>query len=64
MPSNPVDDEAPTDRSRRCSSCGAHVSHDFARVFGDNGNNVENCLSCSTTRELGQSEADELGLFQ
>jgi hypothetical protein len=37
-------------------NCGGHVSHRFARVFGDNEDNVHNCPRCSTTRELRQMD--------
>lgn len=36
----------------RCLNCGAHVSPDFLRVFGDNENVVEGCVECMTVRRL------------
>lgn len=35
-----------------CEGCGAHVTRAFARVFGDNNDDVVECLTCSTTRDL------------
>jgi hypothetical protein len=34
-----------------CRNCGAHVTDDFARVFGDNQNRVYGCHECTTTPE-------------
>lgn len=48
----------PTDqtvRKRRCLNCGAHVSPDFLRVFGDNEDVVEGCIECMTVRRLTSS---------
>lgn len=36
----------------RCRNCGAHVTERFARVFGNNGNQVHGCLDCSVNTEL------------
>ena len=35
----------------QCRTCGATVSRRYARVFGDNDNNVSMCPECSTFRE-------------
>lgn len=35
-----------------CHNCGSYVTKQFARVFGDNGDQVYGCLECSTMREL------------
>lgn len=32
---------------RHCLNCKSHVDVDFARVFGDNENNVFACLNCA-----------------
>jgi len=29
-----------------CEHCGAFVTDDFARVFGDNQNRVDGCIEC------------------
>lgn len=29
-----------------CESCGNHVSESFARVFGNQDNRIERCISC------------------
>ena len=36
----------------RCRNCGTHVTQQFARVFGDNGDIVHGCPSCTTYREM------------
>ncbi|MWV39555.1 MULTISPECIES: hypothetical protein [Natrialba] len=36
----------------RCRNCGTHVTQQFARVFGDNGDVVHGCPSCTTYREM------------
>ncbi|MFP8957104.1 hypothetical protein ACLI4Y_10270 [Natrialbaceae archaeon A-CW3] len=36
----------------RCKNCGTHVTQQFARVFGDNGDVVHGCPSCTTYREM------------
>ncbi len=36
----------------RCRNCDAHVTQQFARVFGDNGDVVHGCPSCTTYREM------------
>lgn len=35
-----------------CNNCGEFVSLDFARVFGNNYNEVKACLDCSTRNVL------------
>lgn len=32
--------------SKNCENCGEPVSDDFARVMGDNDNNVYHCYNC------------------
>jgi hypothetical protein len=36
----------------RCRNCDSHVTDRFARVFGDNQDDVHNCLACTTNRDL------------
>lgn len=36
----------------RCRQCGEYVSSRFAKVFGDNEDNVYRCIECSSFREL------------
>ena len=45
----------------RCQSCGSFVTRDFARVFGNNHNEVFGCLECMTATEVkkGGARADE-----
>lgn len=38
--------------TNRCLACDAMVSAQFARVFGDNQNDVHGCPRCQTSREL------------
>ncbi|WP_117595699.1 MULTISPECIES: DUF7563 family protein [Haloprofundus] len=42
--------------SPRCSNCGRHVTPQFARVFGDNIDDVHGCLDCTTSRERQTGE--------
>ncbi|MFQ3284634.1 MAG: hypothetical protein ACI9TI_001214 [Natronomonas sp.] len=42
--------DSPT--ARRCSACGAFVSRRFRQVFGDNDDEVNACLNCTTARRL------------
>jgi hypothetical protein len=42
--------EAPA--ARRCRACGSFVSRRFRRVFGDNDDEVDACLNCTTVRRL------------
>lgn len=37
--------------------CGEHVTERFARVFGDNEQNVHSCPQCATERELNAGTA-------
>jgi hypothetical protein len=38
--------------SNECNNCGSFVTPQFARVFGDNDDEVYGCLNCQTAREL------------
>lgn len=40
-----------------CDNCGAFVTTDFARVFGDNENDVSGCVACMSFRELQEGGA-------
>lgn len=40
-----------------CQGCGGHVSDDFARVFGDNADEVYNCLTCSDWATIQRGDA-------
>jgi hypothetical protein len=35
-----------------CNNCGGFVTPRFARVFGDNDDVVQGCVSCLTTAEM------------
>jgi hypothetical protein len=35
-----------------CPNCGAVVTASFARVFGDNHDDIHGCLECMTFRDL------------
>jgi len=37
---------------RECENCGSKVTSEFARVFGDNDDNVLGCMNCCTGRDL------------
>lgn len=40
-----------------CNNCGARVSPDFARVFGDNQNDVFGCMECMLWADIQQGKA-------
>lgn len=41
----------------RCLGCDAHVSADFARVFGNNEDTIYACLNCATLSALRDGQA-------
>lgn len=43
--------------STQCLNCGSYVSSRFARVFGDNEDEVYSCIECSTLRDLQEGAA-------
>ena len=43
--------------STQCRHCGAYVSSQFARVFGDNDDEIHRCIECSTLRDLQEGAA-------
>ena len=43
-----------------CNNCGAHVTVQFARVFGDNNDNVDRCLACTANAELDDTSDIEM----
>jgi hypothetical protein len=42
-----------------CTYCGGFVTDDYARVFGDNENRVDDCRNCPTRRPTQEEEADD-----
>lgn len=43
-----------------CTYCGGFVTDDYARVFGDNENRVDDCRNCPTRRPTPEEdEADD-----
>ncbi|MCL9813606.1 hypothetical protein AArcSt11_08060 [Natranaeroarchaeum aerophilus] len=46
-----------SDESPTCRNCGAHVSEDFRRVFGDEDHVAHRCPECDTTRRLSRGSA-------
>lgn len=43
---------------RTCAICGSPVTVRFARVFGDNDDEVAGCLECATWQELTERPPD------
>lgn len=43
----------------KCMSCGGFVTDNYARVFGDNDDNVFDCRNCRTDRRLGDADEEE-----
>jgi len=46
-----------SDESPTCRNCGAHVSEDFRRVFGDEDHVAHRCRECDTSRRLSRGSA-------
>lgn len=46
---------------QQCHNCGEHVSEQFARVFGDNDDEVFACTDCAGLRELSDGDASGAG---
>lgn len=42
-----------------CNNCGAFVSRDFSRVFGDNDDEIHVCMNCATLPEVRAQAAVE-----
>lgn len=40
------------DQANRCNNCRSYISHQFARVFGDNNNEVYRCPQCANFTSL------------
>ncbi|WP_377076859.1 DUF7563 family protein [Natronoarchaeum sp. GCM10025703] len=51
-----------SDESPTCRNCGAHVSADFRRVYGDESDTVHRCRDCDTMRRLTRGSAAGLDL--
>jgi hypothetical protein len=43
----------------RCRNCGAYATSQFAKVFGDNDDEIHRCIECSTLRNLQQGAATQ-----
>lgn len=42
-----------------CENCDSFVTHDFARVFGDNAERVAGCLKCMSIGEFVNPDRHE-----
>ena len=47
--------------SNHCQNCGSFVTRDFARVFGNNHNEVFGCLECMTATDVKKGIARSAG---
>ena len=47
-----ANDETDTGSRTRCGNCGETVSQQFARVFGNNDDEIWGCPDCKSYREL------------
>jgi len=45
----------------RCQNCQSYISHRFARVFGNNDDEVYGCINCSTLHSLRDGEGGVTG---
>lgn len=52
-------DETPPGPENRCWNCGGHVTARFARVMGDNDNEVYVCPNCCGFRELSNGASGD-----
>jgi hypothetical protein len=52
---------APQPSMPHCQHCGAHVTGDFTRVFGNNDDEVYGCLECHLVQELVNGDARRRG---
>lgn len=58
-------DETDTGSRTRCGNCGETVSQDFARVFGNNDDEIGGCPNCKSFRDMkdgalpGDIDADD-----
>lgn len=55
---SPGDDDHPG-AENRCWNCGGHVTAQFARVMGDNDNEVYVCPECCGFRELSNGASGD-----
>lgn len=46
-------------KQNRCKRCHSYISHRFARVFGNNEDEVHGCIDCSTLHSLRDGEGSE-----
>lgn len=53
--------DSTSETESRCWNCGAHVTPRFARVMGDNDNQVHACPRCNGFRELSEGAAGDAG---
>ena len=47
--------------TNRCRNCGSFVTRDFARVFGNNHDEVFGCLDCMTATDVKKGGARSAG---
>ncbi|PCR88666.1 DUF7563 family protein [Natrinema ejinorense] len=50
-----------TTTAPRCQNCGAQVTQQFARVFGDNSDTANACPDCTDNRHLAREAANAGG---
>ncbi len=48
-------------QTNRCRNCHSYVSQQFARVFGNNEDEVHACIECSTLHALREGEGGYRG---
>lgn len=48
-------------QNNQCEKCDSYISFQFARVFGDNDNNVYGCLNCEKLHVLREGEGGNTG---
>lgn len=60
---NPAPNQPATGASVKCRTCENTVSQRYAKVFGDNDDQIDYCPECSTYREMkdGAFDRGEVG---
>ncbi len=59
--------EDSTSAARECQRCGSRVSERFARVFGDNDDEVHGCLECMSAADVkrgGTKEGNDGSMYE
>lgn len=56
-----AEEQLDTNNRVRCGNCNETVSKQFARVFGNNDDEIDRCPDCATYREIKDGAVPEQG---